>query len=49
MLSGAYLQVETETGTEIFRVIAHLRRSLPSGATVDGELHMPSIGRPGSR
>jgi hypothetical protein len=46
VLSGAYLQVETEAGTEIF-ASSPTYSGLPTGATVDGELHMPSLGSSG--
>jgi len=46
VLSGAYLQVETETGSEIF-ASSPTYSGLPAGATVDGELQMPSLGSSG--
>jgi len=46
VLTGAYLQVETENGSEIFASSPDYS-GLPAGATVDGELQMPSLGTSG--
>lgn len=46
VLSGAYVEVETETGSEIFASSPDYP-GLPAGATVDGELQMPSLGTSG--
>jgi hypothetical protein len=46
VITGAYLEVETENGTEIFASSPNYD-GLPDGATVDGELHMPSLGTSG--
>lgn len=46
VITGAYLEVETETGTEVFASSPDYD-GLPDGATVDGELQMPSLGTSG--
>ena len=46
VISGAYLEVETESGTEIFASSPNYA-GLPAGATVDGVLQMPSLGTSG--
>jgi hypothetical protein len=46
VITGAYLEVETGTGTEIFASSSDYD-GLPDGATVDGELQMPSLGTSG--
>ena len=46
VISGAYLEVETENGTEIF-ASSPSYDGLPDGATVTGDLHMPSLGTSG--
>ena len=46
VITGAYLEVETGNGTEIFASSPNYD-GLPDGATVDGELHMPSLGTSG--
>lgn len=46
VISGAYLQVETATGSEVFASSPNYD-GLPAGVTVDGELQMPSLGSSG--
>ena len=46
VISGAYVEVETENGTEIF-ASSPSYDGLPDGATVTGELQMPSLGTSG--
>jgi hypothetical protein len=46
VISGAYVQIETETGTEIF-ASSPTYEGLPQGATVTGDLQMPSLGSSG--
>lgn len=46
VISGAYLEVKTETGTEIFASSPNYA-GLPQGAVVTGDLQMPSLGTSG--
>jgi hypothetical protein len=46
VISGAYLEIETETGSKIFASSPDYT-GVPPGATVDGELQMPSLGTSG--
>lgn len=46
VLSGAYLEVETAGGSEIFASSPDYA-GLPAGSTVDGQLQMPSLGSSG--
>jgi hypothetical protein len=46
VISGAYIEVETENGTEIFASSPNYD-GLPDGASVTGELQMPSLGTSG--
>ena len=46
VISGAYVEVETDNGTEIF-ASSPTYEGLPQGATVTGDLQMPSLGTSG--
>jgi hypothetical protein len=46
VISGAYVEVQTETGTEIF-ASSPTYEGLPQGAVVTGDLQMPSLGTSG--
>lgn len=46
VITGGYIEVETETGTAIYASSSNYE-GLPAGADVDGTLHMPSMAQSG--